>query len=275
MPDETKVKGYLIQSSTIALTRGAFSHPYAMFIGWELELQRNPTSTTRSFFFNTPTNKLFIGAAPIFWRNGREFFRGFGWETGRGSLDTAIRLGVADCAFNGLMDGTGITQITKDQGFIKSISGFFQNQSARQTLSRNIQVAGAHSVLYWYLFIESGKFYDASFRLNNSRTNYLFKCLFVGSVTTIGVIPLNQFKNLYMAGQFGKVSLASASALHCRNLATTFSTKGLLAGTKHSFRGAVPYGIANYLTFGTVEAGRYFRNFLLKTQSSQDKSVGG
>ncbi len=277
MTDRSSIEKYLAQATTIGLTRGAFSHCYAGLINWEFYLQKNPFFPTNTFFSTTPLARMMVGTSSIFWRNSRELFRGVAWETGTSPVNTSVKLMLADCVFNGLMDGTGLTQITKGQGFFQSLSSFFGNQTAVTKLSRNIQVAGLHSVWYWYIFIESGRYYDEflsnRFGSFNNRTNYFEKCLWVGSVTTLGVIPLNHYKNLYMAGHYGQTSLYRASVLHAQNLSGTFIEKGFLAAIKHSFRGTVPYGIANLMTFGTVEAGKTVRRYI--EQRNSDRSIGG
>ncbi len=275
MPEDNKFtfQKYSVQAATIGLTRGLFSHIYAGLINWEFFLQRNPLSTSYSFYSSTPLKQMMTGTSSIFWRNSRELFRGVAWETGTAPINTAAKLMMADCLFNGLMDGTGLTQITKGQGFFQSLSSFFGNQTAVTKLSRNIQVAGIHSFWYWYIFIESGLYYDKflsnRFGSSNNRTNYFEKCLWVGGVTTLGVIPLNHFKNLYMAGLYGQTSLYRAGISHNTMLSATFKERGFIAAIKHAGRGAVPYGIANLMTFGTVEAGRRVRKYLEHTEASR------
>ena len=273
MVDRKSFEQYIAQSATIGLTRGAFSHLYAALINWEFFLQRNHLCTSHTFFTTTPLNKMMVGTTSIFWRNSREFFRGWGWETGKGSFDTALRLCVADCVFNGLMDGTGLTQITKGQGFLQSLSSFFGNKAAVTKLSRNIGIAGIHSYIYWDTFIRSGLYYDKFLRTRfgrgNDKTNYFVKCLLVGGTTTLVVIPLNHFKNLYMAGQFGQTSLVTAGKIHMSNLLHTCNERGFLAAIQHGCRGGIPYGIANLMTFGTVEAGRRLRKYLENTEAAR------
>ncbi len=276
MIDRKSFEQYLAQSATIGLTRGAFSHGYAGLINWEFYLQKNPFSPATTFFSITPLARMMVGTSSIFWRNGREMPRGIAWETGKGPHDTALRLCAADCIFNGLMDGTGLTQITRGRSFLSTLGSFFQNTPALTKLSRNVQIAGIHSFLYWDVFIGSGLYYDKHLRhrigKSDNKTNYIVKCIWVGGVTTIVVIPTNHFKNLFMAEFYGQTSLYRAGVLHAQTISATFAERGFLTAIKHSCRGTVPYGIANLVTFGTVEAGKYVRRKYLE---NSEASRGG
>lgn len=276
MPEDNKFnfQKYSVQATTIGLTRGLFSHIYAGLINWEFFLQRNPFTASYSFFSSTPLQKMLVGTSPIFWRNGRELPRGLAWETGKGQHDTAIRLAAADCGFNGVMDSTGMLQITKNRSFFSTLYSFFQNGPAITKLSRNIQIAGIHSYLYWDVFIGSGLYYDKFLKKkigsDDTKKNYVVKCLWVGGVTTIIVIPVNNFKNLYMANLYGQTSLWNAGIAHSASLLNTYTERGFIAAIKHTGRGAGPYGVANLMTFGTVEAGKFVRQkYLEHTEASR------